>query len=200
MLGIGTSQSVYVLDECLPFEILEGMLLYARAAEWTATDLTTHHPEELAYLNRLDTVDDEGQLFNVVLLRGKSKVDTAPQFVDDLRIFLEERLGCTSLQRMKFNTLPVRSVRPSAHNIPHADDTQPGLWSMIVYLSNSVGETVFFDQTHSQLVETKQLTESRRVRPAMGRVALFPSRLMHASSSPHAGSDRVVANIVFSVV
>jgi ectoine hydroxylase-related dioxygenase (phytanoyl-CoA dioxygenase family) len=108
--------------------------------------------------------------------------------------------GNARIIRFKFNILSSRDVEHHKHNIPHCDERVAGYWSMVVYLDGSVGDTVFFKQTLQQLDHTHKLEESKRITPQPGSVVIFPSRLMHASSSPWDGQDRVVANIVFSVV
>lgn len=201
MLGIGTSADVHVVED-FPRDLMQEMIDYVENSDiaWYHSDLTSHPPEEYQDVLCDCNTDDAGQKTHVVILHGRSKVVTVPKFVSRLTEFVSSEYGATTIQRIKFNKLASRNVDPSHYNIPHHDGEVPTSWSMLVYLAGNTGDTVFFNQTYNEFAHTKRLTISRRIQPVTNRVVVFPSRLMHASSSPWDGQDRVVANIVFSVV
>ena len=201
MLGLGTSTSIVSLGAFLPTELLDEMKDYVAdpTTVWIDSDKTSHPGNGLEQLTTLPGVDDQGQRTSVLLLRGKPKT-TLPRFVQGLQSVLSEELGAAQLQRIKFNVLASRDVSPASFNTPHWDSTDPYDWSMVVYLKGTTGDTVFFDQTYQQFIQTRELTIAKRHPPTAGTSVVFPSRLVHASASPWDGQDRIVANITFSVV
>lgn len=200
-LGMGEADEVYVMDDFLPKDMLSDIQSYYKSRptdQWMKGKTTT--PLDPPYLTYICNIDDAGQEVLSILIEDRVKVDELPPFVERLRSFLQETVGMTTLYRMKINKIAVRPTTPQSHNIPHWDHPDIGHWSMVLYLNDSVGDTVIFDQTRQVLLQTKMLTEAMRVTPREGRAVIFPSRLMHTSSTPDVGEARVVANIVFSVV
>lgn len=200
-LGMGEADEVYVMDDFLPKDILLDIQGYYKSRpddQWRKGEATTLL--DPPYLTYICNIDDVGQEVLSILIEDRVKVDELPPFVERLCSFLQETVGMTTLYRIKINKIAVRPTIPQSHNIPHWDHPDAGYWSMVLYLNDSVGDTVIFDQTRQVLLQTKMLTEAKRVTPREGRAVIFPSRLMHTSSTPDVGETRVVANIVFSVV
>ena len=72
------------------------------------------------------------------------------------------------------------------YNIPHQDVPESNYMSMIYYINDSDGDTVFFEDN----------TIVKRISPSQGDIVLFDSNLWHASSNPSINAERIVLNVV----
>jgi hypothetical protein len=70
----------------------------------------------------------------------------------------------------------------------------------LYYVNDSDGDTIFFEQFwHNGIqIEEKDLTESIRITPKMGRGVVFDGLQYHASSNPTTNNYRCVININFT--
>jgi hypothetical protein len=100
------------------------------------------------------------------------------------------------LVRVKVNML-LKDSTYKVHNyhIPHVDwkeETE----SAIYYVNDSDGDTFFFNEKPNQ--NFTNITVKQRVTPRKGRLVLFDSSYLHASSSPIINNERIIINLVFS--
>ena len=96
-----------------------------------------------------------------------------------------------SLLRCKFNRLlRNENFTINNYNIPHQDTENNGDTSMIYYVNDSDGNTVFFENN----------TIVNRITPKQGDIVLFPSNLWHASCNPSKNAERIVLNVVAETV
>jgi|TARA_B100001996_G_scaffold263530_1_gene205549 hypothetical protein len=98
-----------------------------------------------------------------------------------------------SFRRIKINLLPRRETKHLYHT-PHVDFDQPH-WTIIYYVNDSDGPTIFFKQKydgHKQKLELKQ-----KVEPRQGRFVLFDGLHYHTSSNPQYNDWRCVINFNF---
>ena len=97
-----------------------------------------------------------------------------------------------SIFRMKLN-LNFPSSKQKTHQFIHRDIEREGELigihkSMIVYLNDTDGDTIFFDDN---------LKEIQRVKPEKGKAIVFDSVLNHAAENPIKSDCRIVANYIF---
>lgn len=143
--------------------------------------------------------------------RNANTIDR-PQFVHDLRtefdkdIFIRKYLlHCMEdyfgrkfsdrLIRAKINMLtrdPEYGV--DNYHVPHIDYTGD-IETAIYYVNDSDGDTFVFNEKPDESLTEISIKE--RISPAKGRLVLFDSSYLHASSSPVISSERIVINLVF---
>ena len=104
----------------------------------------------------------------------------------DYHLRPDEQFKNLLINRVKINLLWRVREAAGRWNTPHRDvDNPDDFISAIYYVKDSDGDTCLFypDKTV-------------RVKPKQGRVLVFPSTLMHASSNPVESLDRMVINMV----
>lgn len=91
--------------------------------------------------------------------------------------------------RIKANLLVGNNLDGKEHNAPHrdADDTH---FTILYYVNDSDGDTIFFDDNGN---------EFKRVTPKKGRMVIFDSDLLHASTPPNKGR-RMVINMILNKI
>ena len=91
------------------------------------------------------------------------------------------------IDRIKINTtFPYPNNTKEKHGPIHQDFDVKGL-SIIYYVNNSDGDTIFFD---------KNLKEIERVSPKQGRAVVFDSNINHAGCCPINSPYRQIINFV----
>jgi hypothetical protein len=103
------------------------------------------------------------------------------------KILEDQLINVLTYRRIKVNQL-LKSSENRLHP-PHIDDSAENMISIVYYINDSDGPTYFFD---------KNLEIIDSVEPKKNRCVLFPSNLLHASSSPLTSDRRLVVNIVAS--
>jgi hypothetical protein len=99
------------------------------------------------------------------------------------------------LLRIKLNMLiKDPTYLPNNYHIPHSDYVEDSE-SAIYYVNNSDGDTFLFNE-RADLIPSA-VTIKKRITPVKGRLVLFDSSYLHASSSPVISSERIVINFVF---
>jgi hypothetical protein len=131
---------------------------------------------------------------------GQDRSESSGYFklVSPFMNIIQDRTGLEikELVRIKANLL-FPSLGLGGTHIPHIDHPAKKHLSMIYYVNDSDGDTVFFDQyytghQHGQFDITERLT------PKQGSAVLFNSDRFHASSLPVNTITRSVINFIFS--
>jgi hypothetical protein len=168
--------------------------------------------KQFPYFYCLDTVDsyEEQSLFNT------NNVLHQPQFVHTLIIDGTQKSNAFDpiisffnfsqfhdrgykLSRAKINLLtPPINATKSQHHVPHFDSKNSDDITVIYYVSNSDGDTVIFNERYDNNNYITPTINST-VSPQKGRVLIFPSNLLHASSPPLNIDFRCVINFVFTL-
>jgi|694.fasta_scaffold33071_9 hypothetical protein len=73
--------------------------------------------------------------------------------------------------------------------IPHTDSDNDNFYSLLYYVNDSDGDTLFFEGD----------TITNRVVPKKGKAVLFKSNILHCASNPIKYDYRIVTNFVFEV-
>ena len=90
-------------------------------------------------------------------------------------------------------------------NTPHTDTDQPHV-SCIVYVNDSDGDTILFDQMDDPFGEvnqritdifTQEYSIAERIKPEKNKFVLFDGNRFHASSNPKINQYRIVLNFNF---
>lgn len=94
----------------------------------------------------------------------------------------------TNLLRIKAN-LRYNELNFDLNSNMHQDSTDDGFKSLLYYVDDSDGNTLFFDND-------KNIT--KEVSPEFNKMALFDSNIWHSASSPTLNNRRMVLNFIFS--
>ena len=106
------------------------------------------------------------------------------EIVPPLTSFKE--LQFESYTRIKIN-LNVKTHNEYVHLPIHKDVYNPIYTSMIYYVNNSDGDTLFFDD-HNNIIN--------RVTPEKGKVVIFRSNIPHAAEAPVKNKNRIIINFI----
>ena len=114
--------------------------------------------------------------------------------------YIEDKTGINATneskhQRLKTNLmLKDKSFPEGCHNNLHCDVWSNKYVTVLYYVTDSDGDTIFFDCVEDGF------KESRRVTPKANRAVIFNSSLYHTSTPPKLYDTRLVINLVFKNV
>lgn len=110
--------------------------------------------------------------------------------VENVMKHVDINLEDLKIYRIKSN-LNVNQTGYNQDNIqpPHTDSSHKSCSSLIYYVNDADGDTVFFDDDMN-IVD--------RVSPKKNRAVMFPSNMIHAGSNPIKSNMRIVINFVFN--
>jgi hypothetical protein len=114
--------------------------------------------------------------------------------------YIRDNLGYSEFQfgRIKANLLLKNPNQPlNSYNIPHVDGEDDSVKTLLYYVNDSDGDTVFFNEKYSNT--TCNLSEQYRIKPKAGTAIIFDSNYYHCSSPPVNHDVRCVINLVFKV-
>jgi len=74
------------------------------------------------------------------------------------------------------------------HQLIHKDWDEDDRYSMLYYVNDSDGDTLFFDNKKKKII--------KRVAPKMGRLVIFDAMIPHAGCNPINNNERCVINLV----
>tara|TARA_B100001057_G_C22743236_1_gene908670 strand:+ start:397 stop:1038 length:642 start_codon:yes stop_codon:yes gene_type:complete len=94
--------------------------------------------------------------------------------------------------RMKINLL-LKNNTPEVFNVPHIDELKKHI-SIVLYLNDSDGETVFFKEREMDR-HNKEFTEVARIKPKFGRAVVSDGHF-HCASNPYESDFRIILNTV----
>lgn len=101
------------------------------------------------------------------------------------------------LSRIKCNIMFKDTEFPEQfYNTPHADGNA-GMQSLLYYVDDSDGDTVFFNEHYTPGVKQTGLTEYARCTPRKGTAVLFDSDRFHCSTPPRINARRAVINFAW---
>jgi len=103
-------------------------------------------------------------------------------------------------QKIKFNLLRKTNFPESHYNIPHADNSNPNMFSAVYYINDSDGDTFVFNEMVLPDKLPDKLTVMQRISPKKNRLVIFESDRFHASSNPRVTTERLIINFVFETV
>jgi len=101
------------------------------------------------------------------------------------------------VNRVKLNMmLNDNEITENKYNVPHVDNynTAEDSKTIIIYLSDSDGDTFFFNEKYIDK-DVNTFTVLKRVTPKKGKMIVFDNNLYHASQNPIKSKTRLVINI-----
>lgn len=179
---------IQIFDNLLP-ESLVSKLEEALTHDDTNWNLA---PSCGGYLNESfddPNVKDTPQMYHALVYNNQPK-SSVTSLAMCILFFLETKTGVfpSELMRVKANLLFPMFDFESQYHPPHIDTDSDTAMSAVYYVNDSDGPTRFFDHSGNVM----QVVEPKR-----GRLVLFPSNKLHASSCPINAKQRIVINFVF---
>lgn len=114
---------------------------------------------------------------------------------------IQDSLDCDIVQRARFD-MTVYSETEHIHS-PHIDlDHSCPFYSVILYINDSDGETIFYEQTSintSHVIGSHHdYTVMKTVEPKANRLVVFDGRIIHTGKSPSKNKRRILLNANFT--
>lgn len=109
---------------------------------------------------------------------------------------IEERfdIRVDTLIRIRLGMLT--NIGQDASHYPHVDYNYPHK-TVLLYLDNSDGDTVFYNEMYDAEDDDQKLTVNMRHAPVENRAVMFEGLQYHSSSAPITNSRRITMNINF---
>jgi hypothetical protein len=147
------------------------------------------------YLYKLTSYDEDGyQQMVHTFYRGNTinsnhflALQPMTQELERQTSYQIKRIG-----RIKANLLFNRNItEEQKQKVIHQDMIEPNYVSLIYYVKDSDGDTVFYDDDKK--------TELMRVKPKANRVIIFDSRIWHTGELPVENQSRIVISGIYEV-
>jgi hypothetical protein len=197
--------TVQIIENLLPVFWQQGLQNTVVDLQWIHQKGTSYKVEESTFIQGMDIFIDENTVdspqFVSYIIDSKQTNPIFP-YIRPILYMVEEQLGkkITRIIRIKINhQLPIVGFTSNNYNIPHIDEPDRNLTSAIYYINNSDGDTFIFNEHYSPNKDVDKLTVAHRITPEAGKIVVFPSTQMHASSNPINTPSRYVINFVFEV-
>lgn len=116
-----------------------------------------------------------------------------------LETALNRKLEVDIVQRIRVGLFTCHAD-PSPHS-PHIDAYFPH-WTAVYYVNNSDGDLTIYEETWPKLLPDQakfsRLTVKKKIKPAKGKIVLFPGNHYHASSYPTVSPLRIAITFNFT--
>lgn len=157
--------------------------------EWYWNESTLDRDEQLEFKTR-NTVNS-GQFIHKLLETryndGNISVYKSPLYEGFKQIF--NQISYINIERIKCNlNLNKTGYKKTSHQPIHFDHKSNDFRSLLYYINDSDGDTIFFN---------KKLKEIKRVKPKKNTAVLFDSNLLHCGCNPIKSNKRAVINFMF---
>jgi len=139
--------------------------------------------------------------FSHRLLSNNLKSEVYDLFPDFKNLIQNKfKIKVKTLARININFAFPIGVVSSNYDTPHWDIIATGenYKSIVCYINESDGDTVFFDEFSDGNIDTSKKTISTRLSPKAGKAVMFDSARYHSGSFP-SKKIRIIINIVFTV-
>ena len=157
--------------------------------DWIKRECTGHtFYTTSSYIKNFPTKNtiDYPQFVNIIF--GENKIYRPFLFPYVYSLLHINKLSNKFIQRIKINTtFPYPKNNKDMYGPIHIDNTSKKSISIIYYLNNSDGDTLFFDE---------KLNIIKRVSPRQGRAIVFDSNIKHTACCPINSKYRQVINFV----
>jgi hypothetical protein len=143
------------------------------------------------------TLDKEGK--EILTTAAPSKVGLLPStfisFLTPLLYFIQDLIGINFLIRARFDMTTRTPIQEGYPHTSHVDFNNPHI-ACIVYMNDSDGDTIIFNETEKKQNDT--LTIKEKVSPKRGRIILFDGKFIHTGCSPYKNKNRILLNSNFT--
>jgi hypothetical protein len=203
---------VHVWDDFLPEKLFKEIadVALGNEFEWYYQGKTSRTVEEGGNITVTITNEhtvDSPQFTHSLYFKFDGPTSKYFEWADKIGMAVQEKTGITfdNHLRSKLNMImPNPLYKDGDYHVPHADWTTEEfkhedyeLWSCILYLNDSDGDTFIFDNHANDVFDIragkKELTLHKRISPKANRLVFFTSDFLHASSTP-TKDRRVIIN------
>lgn len=197
--------TIQVIENLIPVGWQQGIMDLMTDIPWIRQPGTSYKVNDYSFIQGMDKFEDEFTVDSpqfVHFLIDTKQTSPVYSYIRPILYMLEDKLGkkITKICRIKINhQYPIIGFSEHNYNIAHVDDSNGKLLSAVYYINDSDGDTVIFNEKYSVSADIKELTILQRIHPKAGKVIVFPSTQMHASSNPINTSSRYVINFMFEV-
>ena len=173
-----------VLARGIPKDNLE--LNYKRVSSGVTT---VYKGEEIEHIFNKDTIDTP-QLVHSACYNGEATSIHFDQLSEIVKYLDFENVNY-HVYRIKSNlTFNLTDYKKINHQPIHIDKDTEDIKSLLYYVNDSDGDTLFFDN---------DLNIIKRVSPKKNTAILFDSNILHAGSNPIKSKKRIVINTIFKM-
>lgn len=204
-MKISKIEDIYVIENLLSPSYIDALYeFFTTARKYGYIDNTSYTGTQNAIVlgEEKHFIHDVGQFVDIVIYGdsiGLQNADSA--FLFPVYYTVKDavpELKLSGIQRAKVNAiLRGGAEHKNKFSSPHVDALEG--YAGVLYLHDSDGDTVFFNQYKSTFEEKIDLSEPPiRITPKKNSLALFPANRVHASSAPTDTAIRWVINFVFT--
>jgi hypothetical protein len=197
--------TIQIIENLLPLCWQQGLQNTVNDLQWIHQKGTSYKIDESTFIQGMDIFIDENTLdssqFVSYIIDSKQTNPIFP-YIRPILYMVEEQIRkkIIRINRIKINhQLPVVGFTSNNYNIPHVDDSDRNLMSAIYYINDSDGDTFIFNEHYSPSKDISKLSLAHRISPEAGKIVVFPSTQLHASSNPINTPSRYVINFVFEI-
>ena len=170
---------------------------------YPATSVRYADNDPIAFTTTKNTIETP-QLNHIFKYDYKERCHLYKEMIIPMMDCLERRIHLDikdKVYRAKANLLlPNNGLKETDHHSPHADMTtsEGSYFSMIYYVNESDGDTLFFDKTidGKTSIDPESISIIHRETPKKNKLIIFDSDQLHCSSNPRFGTGRSVINFV----
>ena len=130
---------------------------------------------------------DTGQFIHMIMSNWNNEITKSPVYEGFIKVF--DNINYEIATRVKCNlNVNKTGYKKSSHQPIHIDQNLKGYKSLLYYINDSDGDTIFFN---------KKLKEIKRVKPKKNTAVLFDSNILHCGCNPIESQKRGVINFIF---
>ena len=130
---------------------------------------------------------DTPQFIHLLMMNHNNDIRKSTVFEGFKNIF--DNINYDILSRAKCNlNLNVTGYKKSSHQPIHRDEETKDFKSLIYYINDSDGDTIFFNN---------KLKEIKRVKPEKNTAVLFDANILHCGCNPIKSGKRALINFLF---
>jgi hypothetical protein len=172
------------ISPILAYDIEEFFLGPKLSWYWNKETINQEESQKYKTKNTVDT----GQLVHGILHNYENEDLHTSQVYDGIKKIFT-KINFNLVIRIKSNlNFNVTGYKKESHQPIHDDSRINGYKSLIYYINDSDGDTIFFND---------KLKEIKRVKPKKGRAVLFDSQILHCGCNPIKEHKRAVINFIF---
>ena len=198
-----------VIDNSIPFHFQESLkqivldpdLLWSYA-EYFSSDGLVNNPKRTKYISKdIDFQRSYGFNHNLYFYQNGAEVQRTPLFDCFYPVVYSwmEQIDIVKVIRMNLRLTTKIADKPVVDE-PHIDYSDKGICTVVYYLFDTDGETIFFDRKFKEgdpLQEEIELTPLHSISPKQGRAVFFDSDTYHSASHPSLTNNRVTLNVQY---
>jgi len=159
-----------------------------------------YYRENLTKANTRNTIlGSVGFDYGLVDKRTGRLVDSRESHITSCCLYLiKDYIEATSLLKARYD-MTIFNPNKFRHD-PHIDLNHPDFLSVILYMNDSDGETVIFEEkcyNTDQVECMTNLTVKKSVEPKSNRLLVFNGHYLHTGHSPSKTNKRILLNSVY---